>query len=77
MKETFEHDINHQAFEGCPEYDIPHNPRMVGSDAYAAPSSAHLAGHLRTGMGRAEMVTAYRGRAHDKKDRRSIKNELK
>ena len=29
MKETFEHDTNHQAFEGYPEYNSPHNPRMI------------------------------------------------
>jgi hypothetical protein len=52
MKETFEHNINHQAFEGYPEYNSPHNlDGQMDLYAYAAFSSAHPAGHLCTGMG--------------------------
>ena len=64
IKETLEllHDSNTRVFKRYPEpeHDVPHNPWMVRRiNAYAALSSAHLAGHLRTGMERAEMVTAY------------------
>ncbi len=52
MKETFEYDINHQAFEGYPEYNSPHHlDGQMDLYAYTAFSSAHPAGHLCTGMG--------------------------
>ena len=69
--------IRHSKDTHEPEYDIPHNPWMVRYVRTRAFSSAHLAGHLRTGMGHVERVTAYPvGVLMTKKDRRHI-NELK